>query len=120
LYFFNENLGFIDCETAFYRTTDGGATWQPVSSGGFTSFGIFHMYSATEGINVEAEFKFQGGVDPVFQGTSIYHTTNGGLTWKKGISSTSLYVAWASFPTRDFGIGSNYAEFLTVKRTGEP
>jgi len=115
LYFYNDNIGFIDGVTAIYKTTDGGINWNTVDFP-FSSFGVFHFYDETELFNIETVSAYEGGDFPTFKGSQSYQTYNGGETWDKSELSDSVYLGLTYFPQRDLGYGINFSEFYIIKR----
>jgi photosystem II stability/assembly factor-like uncharacterized protein len=115
IYFYNENIGFIDGVTDIYKTTDGGLNWNTVDFP-FSSFDVFHLYNEEEGFNVETVSVYDGGEFPTFKGSQSYQTTDGGETWGKSRLIDSVYLGLTYFPQRDLGYGINYSEFYTIKR----
>ncbi|WP_205503609.1 T9SS type A sorting domain-containing protein [Rufibacter psychrotolerans] len=75
----------------FVKTTDGGATWTVGQLAGLTNSdaGNIEAISATEAY---ATVKKHDDAN----GTGVYHTTNGGVTWTK--QATAQYANPASFP----------------------
>jgi photosystem II stability/assembly factor-like uncharacterized protein len=115
LYFCNEQVGFIDGVSAFYKTTDGGANWETVDFP-FIAFGVCHFYSETEGFNVLTVTAYEGGDFPAFKGSQGYETTDGGNTWSRSGLNHSIYLGLTCFPEKDRGYGINGSEFYVIKR----
>ena len=115
LYFYNENIGFIDGVTNIYKTTDGGINWTIVDFP-FSSFNVFHLYNETEGFNIESVSAYEGGDFPTFKGSQSYQTYDGGETWDKSKLTDSIYLGLIYFPQRDLGYGINFSEFYIIKR----
>jgi hypothetical protein len=115
LYFLNENLGFIDGVTSFFKTIDGGSSWIKAMFP-FRNFGTFHFYNENEGFNIDAVSTYQGGDFPVFLGSICYETKNGGISWTISELDKSLYLGLTCFPVRDLGFGFNLSEFCTIKK----
>lgn len=115
LYFYNETVGFMDGVTEIYKTTDGGLNWKIVNFP-FSSFGVLHFNSETEGFNIEAVSAYEGGEFPTFKGSQSYQTTNGGDSWTKSELNDSIYLGLTCFPENDLGYGINNSEFYTIKK----
>lgn len=115
IYFYNEDLGFIEGVTNIYKTTDGGENWKVVDFP-FTSFGVFHFFNEVEGFNVNIVTAYEGGDFPDFKGSIIYHTMNGGQSWTHSDLIDTLSLGLTNFPQRDLGYGINLSEFYTIKK----
>jgi photosystem II stability/assembly factor-like uncharacterized protein len=115
IYFFNENIGYIDGTAAVFKTTDGGVNWVKTNFP-FTSFDTFHFYNENEGFNVETVSAYEGGDWPVLKGSICYETSDGGETWSKSGLVKSLYLGLTYFPQRDLGYGFNLSEFCIIKK----
>lgn len=115
IYFYNENIGFLDGVTSIYKTTDGGSNWETTEFP-FLSFGVFHFYDSNEGFNIGTVSVYEGGDSPTFKGSKSYQTMNGGESWKDSELIKSLHLGLTYFPQRDLGYGINLSEFYTIKR----
>lgn len=115
VYFYNENIGFIDGGTNIYKTTDGGLNWE-VTGFPFSILDVFHFYNETEGFNVKIVSVYDGGDWPTFKGSINYQTSDGGVSWNKSALIDSLFLGFTYFPQRDLGYGMNGKEFYTMKR----
>lgn len=115
IYFYNENIGFIDGGTSVYKTTDGGVNWEAANFP-FSSLETFHFYDETEGFNFKIIFEYDGGDFPTFKGSIVYQTSNGGKSWNKSELLDSLNLGLTYFPQKDLGYGINGSEFYTIKR----
>lgn len=115
LYFYNETVGFMDGGTNIYKTTDGGLNWEIVNFP-FSSFGVFHFNSETEGFNIETVSVYEGGDFPTFKGSQSFQTTTGGDSWTKSRLNDSIYLGITCFPENDLGYGINHSEFYTIKK----
>jgi photosystem II stability/assembly factor-like uncharacterized protein len=104
LYFFDENIGFVDGITDIFKTTDGGSTWTKCNFP-FSSFGTLHFSNENEGFNILSVSAYEGGDFPVFKGSILYETKDGGLTWTKSELIPTLSLNLTDFPERDLGYG---------------
>jgi hypothetical protein len=82
IYFYNENIGYIDGITVVYKTIDGGSNWNKTNFP-FTNFDTFHYYNENEGFNIETVSVYEGGEFPTFKGSICFKTTDGGVNWSK-------------------------------------
>jgi photosystem II stability/assembly factor-like uncharacterized protein len=115
IYFYNEQIGFIDGITSVYKTTNGGLNWVKTNFP-FTDFGTIHFYNENEGFNIGTVSAYEGGEFPTFKGSISYKTADGGASWSKSEMLKSLYLGLTFFPQRDLGYGFNLSEFCTIKR----
>lgn len=115
IYFYNEQIGFINGVTSVYKTTNGGLNWTKTNFP-FTNFGTIHFYNENEGFNIEPVMAYEGGDFPAFKGSICYETKNGGETWSTSELQKSLYLGLTFFPQRDLGYGFNLSEFCTIKK----
>jgi len=115
MYFLNENEGYIDGVTSFFKTSDGGVKWTKVNLP-FSSFGTLHFYNENEGFNVVPVYAYQGGDFPAFLGSICYETSDGGESWTKSELDKSLYLGLTFFPVSDLGFGFNFSDFYTIKK----
>ncbi len=115
IYFYNENIGYIDGITAVYKTTNGGQNWVKTNFP-FNSFDTFHFYNENEGFNIATVSAYEGGEFSTFKGSICYKTTNGGESWSKSELLKSLYLGLIFFPQRNLGYGFNLSEFCTIKK----
>src|SRR5690606_29553710 len=91
IYFYNENIGYVDGVTHIYKTIDGGVNWEETNFP-FTHFGTLHFSSANEGFNIQTISVYDGGDFPTFKGSISYETLDGGITWTKSELMKSLYL----------------------------
>lgn len=115
IYFYNEDLGYIDGVTAVYKTTNGGINWIKTNFP-FTNFDTFHFFDENEGFNIETVAVYDGGEFPTFKGSICYHTTNGGESWSKSDLIKALYLGLTYFPKRGLGYGFNLSEFCRINK----
>lgn len=115
IYFFNEDIGYIDGITAIYKTTDGGINWTKTNFP-FANFDTFHFYNENEGFDIETVSVYEGGEFPTFKGSICYQTNDGGNSWSKSELMKSLYLGLTYFPQRNLGYGFNLSEFCTIKK----
>ena len=115
IYFYNENIGYIDGITAVYKTIDGGSNWNKTNFP-FTNFDTFHFYNENEGFNIETVSVYEGGEFPTFKGSICFKTTDGGVNWSKSELMKALYLGLTYFPQRNLGYGFNLSEFCTIKK----
>lgn len=115
IYFYNENIGFIDGQSNIYKTTNGGLNWETADFP-FYSFEVFHFYNETEGFNIESVFDYEGGDFPTFKGSIGYQTFNGGKSWDKSELIDSIYLGMTYFPKRNLGYGINFSELYVIKK----
>ena len=115
IYFYNEQIGFIDGITSVYKTTNGGLNWIKTNFP-FTNFGTIHFYDQNEGFNIEPVMVYEGGDFPTFKGSICYETKNGGDSWSTSDLVKSLYLGLTFFPQRNLGYGFNLSEFCTIKK----
>ncbi|MCX6301713.1 MAG: YCF48-related protein [Bacteroidia bacterium] len=115
IYFYSENIGFIDGITAVYKTVDGGLNWIKTDFP-FTNFGTLHFYDENEGFNIENVAVYEGGDFPTFKGSICYETKDGGESWSKSDLIESLHMGLIFFPQRDLGYSINFSEFYTIKK----
>lgn len=102
MYFYNENVAFIDGITDIYKTNDGGLSWFKINTP-FHSIETFHFSDENEGFNIETVLAYEGGDWPVFKGSIFYKTADGGLTWTKSDLNPSLSLGLVNFPQRKLG-----------------
>ena len=115
MYFYNENIGYIDGITEIYKTIDGGQNWEIVDFP-FSNFGTFHFYNETEGFNVVDVWKYEGiGCYPTYKGCITYQTYDGGATWNESELVYSDYWGLIYFVQRDLGYGINISEFFKIE-----
>ena len=115
IYFYNENIGYIDGISHIYKTIDGGLNWEETNFP-FTYFGTFHFSSENEGFNIQTISVYDGGDFPTFKGSISYETLDGGITWTKSELMKSLYLGLTFFPRKDLGYGFNFSEFSIIKK----
>lgn len=115
IYFYNERIGFLDGVTHFYKTTNGGLSWQLMTAS-FKAMDLFHFYNENEGFNIESVFAYQGGDFPTFQGVASSQTENGGANWIKGDLTGSFYPGLSFFPRRNLGYLLGRSEFYTIRK----
>jgi photosystem II stability/assembly factor-like uncharacterized protein len=120
IYFYNENIGYIDGLSNMYKTVNGGLNWKIVNFP-FSTFETFHFYNETEGFNIIQVSEYEGtGIAPTYKGSITYQTYDGGLTWNNSELTYSYPVGWTYFVQRDLGYGIAPPEFFTIKRKEEP
>jgi len=102
LYFYNENIGYIDGVTEIFKTTDGGLSWIKTTFP-FDGFGTLHFSNENEGFHLEYVSAYEGGDWPVFKGSIYYRTKDGGITWTKSELIPSLSMNLTNFPQRELG-----------------
>jgi len=115
LYFYNETIGFIDGVSDIYKTTDGGLNWETTNFP-FSSFGVLHFNSETEGFNIETVSAYEGGDFPTFKGSQSYQTSNGGDSWTKSDLDKNIQLGLTFFPEKDLGYGINSSNFYSIKK----
>ena len=115
IYFYNENIGYVDGMTYIYKTIDGGLNWEETDFP-FNYFGVFHFSSEIEGFNIQPIAVYDGGDFPTFKGSISYETLDGGITWTKSELMKSLYLGMTFFPRKDLGYGFNFSEFSIIKK----
>jgi photosystem II stability/assembly factor-like uncharacterized protein len=113
IYFYNEQIGFIDGITSVFKTINGGSNWTKTNFP-FTRLGTFHFFNENEGFNIEPVFVYEGGDFPTFKGSICYETKNGGESWSISEPQKSLYLGLTFFPQRDLGYGFNLSEFCAI------
>jgi photosystem II stability/assembly factor-like uncharacterized protein len=112
IYFYNENIGLLDGNGKIYRTTDGGQTWQ-LGNYPFSSFGLLHFYSETEGFNLMMVAEQQGAWALDIKGSEFYLTKNGGNDWERSELFKKFYIGFSHFPRKDLGYGVSHSGFYT-------
>jgi photosystem II stability/assembly factor-like uncharacterized protein len=115
LYVVDENTVFIDGITAIYKTTNGGTNWEKLDFP-FSSFGMFHFYDKMEGFIIETISVYEGGEFPVFKGSLVHTTHDGGLTWKNSGLINSLRINLSYFPEKGLGYGTGMSDFYTIRK----
>jgi len=115
LYFYNESIGYIDCITSVYKTTNGGINWIKTNFP-FTNFGTIHFYNENGGFNIEPVMVYEGGDFPTFKGSLCYETKNGRDNWSTSDLVKSLFLGLTFFPQRNLGYGFNLSEFCTIRK----
>ena len=115
IYFYNENIGYINGATNIYKTVDGGLNWKIVDFP-FSLFHLFHFYNEKEGFDIEQISEYEGGDFPTYKGCIGYHTYDGGANWKKS-ELTYVNLGYIYFVQPDLGYGINGSEFFTIKRS---
>ena len=115
IYFYNENIGYVDGITHIYKTIDGGINWEQTNFP-FNYFGTFHFSSENEGFNIQPIAEYDDGDFPTFKGSISYETLDGGITWTKSEIIKTLYLGLTFFPRKDLGYGFNFSEFSIVKK----
>lgn len=108
IYFYNEQLGFVDDAVQVYRTGDGGATWQALNTDFDVLGTAIQMWDENAGVNIVSLLSQGGAI--------VYVTTDGGLTWKATAASDIFYVSASSFPETDVGYGTNLSDFFTIRK----
>lgn len=118
--FGSESVGYIGGEDSLLlKTTDGGATWQPVAHAGmgFSLVGtdIIHVNFLNDsvGFAVVGDFEF-----PTYLGT-MYKTSNGGLTWTHVQSGNiAVYSTYFFDEHNGYQVGSAFfAGRAVIKQT---
>jgi len=116
MYFYNENIGYIDGISNIYKTVDGGLNWETVDFP-FSFFNTFHFYNESEGFGIVHLFEYVGSSHyPTYKGSVGYQTYDGGMNWNKSELISSYYWELTHFVQRDLGYGINHLEFFTIKR----
>ena len=115
IYFYNEDIGYIDGISNIYKTVDGGLNWKTVNYP-FSSFEILHFYNEVEGFNIVSVSEYDGGCYPTYKGCLNYQTYDGGVTWNKPELTNSGHWGITYFVQKDLGYGLNSTEFYTIKR----
>lgn len=115
IYFYNENIGYVDGVTHIYKTIDGGVNWEETNFP-FSSLGTFHFSSENEGFNIQTVAVYDGGDFPTFKGSISYETMDGGITWTKSELMKSLYLGMTFFLRKDLGYGFNSSEFSIIRK----
>jgi photosystem II stability/assembly factor-like uncharacterized protein len=116
IYFYNENIGFIDGVKETFKTKDGGLSWTKIDFP-FDGFGTLHFSNENEGFNLEYISAYEGGGDwPVFKGSIFYETKDGGLTWTKSELIPSLSLNLSTFPQRELGFAFSGSTEYRIKK----
>ena len=102
IYFYNENVGFIDGITEIFKTSDGGLSWTKTNFP-FDGFGVLHFRNENEAFKIESVSAYEGGDFPVFKGSIFYETKDGGVTWTKSDLIPTLSLNLTNFPQRELG-----------------
>jgi photosystem II stability/assembly factor-like uncharacterized protein len=82
IHFFNQDTGVLACHKAFYRTEDGGETWQlrdtlPERQASGLYYGGIHDFTF---VNDTLGFAYGSGYIP---GLLIFKTEDGGISWQQ-------------------------------------
>lgn len=117
IYFYDENLGFIDGITDIFKTTDGGTTWTKINFP-FDGLAKLHFANENEGFKIESISAYEGGDFPVFKGSIFYETKDGGLTWTKSDLIPSFSLGLTNFPQRGLGFAFFGSTQYRIKKTG--
>lgn len=84
IYFVNERVGFANDYSnflaQFYKTTDGGISWQKV--GMLSDFSISDMYFFDEKEGILIALKLSPSPSPMDNGANVLRTTDGGQSWR--------------------------------------
>ena len=115
IYFYNENIGYIDDISHIYKTLNGGLNWEETNFP-FTDFGTFHFSSENEGFSIQTVWYHDGGCYATLKGSISYETLDGGITWTKSELMKSLYLVLTCFPRKDLGYGFNFSKFSIIKK----
>ena len=115
IYFYNQDIGFIDVVSGNYKTIDGGATWKIVNSSSFPSR-ILHFIDENEFINIESVFQYDGGDFPSFKGNQGHETFDGGETWTSSELLNCGSIGITHFPKRNLGYGINFSQFHIIRK----
>jgi hypothetical protein len=115
IYFYNENIGYVDCIYHIYKTIDGGLNWEETNFP-FTYFGTFHFSSENEGFNIQSVAEYEDLDFPTYKGSISYETLDGGTTWTKSEIIKTLYLGMTFFPRKDLGYGFNFSEFSIITK----
>jgi hypothetical protein len=115
LYFYNENIGFIDGVAEIFKTTDGGLSWTKTTFP-FDGFGTLHFRNESEGFNIETVSAYEGGDFPVFKGSIFFETKDGGASWTKSDLIPSLLMNLTNFPQKELGFAFSGSTQYRIKK----
>jgi hypothetical protein len=115
LYFYSENTGYVDGITEIFKTTNGGLSWTKANFP-FDGFGIMHFSNENEGFNIEHVSRYEGGDFPVFKGSIIHKTNDGGITWTSSELIPSLSMNLTNFPQRELGFAFFGSTLYRIKK----
>lgn len=101
LSFFNADFGYTTVNGTFYRTIDGGKSWQVVWQGDSDLIGFVNEREQF----VSRVYKVNNYGDVFVVEREIRHTTDGGQTWKTYPSSLRLSVPTIRFFSDKVGFG---------------
>ncbi len=80
--------GFAYCDGTSYETTDGGISWQEITTHTLDGASLKHFNSATEGFAFVPIYDIKSGGGESWQELNsfeVYQTSDGGLNWKKSV-----------------------------------
>ena len=119
--YIDEKIMIIRSGMNYYKTTDGGSNWNitdfPYTESSVSHYPLTHFYNEIEGFVIEGIYRYEGKGDyPVFKGSEIYYTEDGGETWTDMGHYTSINLNMISFLGKDLGFGMSSHEFYKIKR----
>ena len=77
-----------------YRTTDGGATWTAMNTGTRWTNTLIIDPANPQTLYASADCGFY--LEPLFEGSGIVKSTDGGLTWRQAMAGIGAPVVWSS------------------------
>jgi hypothetical protein len=115
IYFYNENIGYIDGVSHIYKTIDGGLNWEEANFRSHTlAHSIFHLKMRVLIFKSLQYMKVANSLP--LKGAYSFEDLDGGITWTKSELMKSLYLGLTFFPRNDLGYGFNFSEFSIIKK----
>jgi hypothetical protein len=115
MYFYNENIGFVDGISNIYKTTDGGLNWE-IADFPFESIQDLHFFNDTTGFNLDRVYSYEGGEYPDFKGSFFWSTIDGGLTWNDSPLIPNLSLVNVKFLNDIKGYACNSLYYYSLEK----
>lgn len=115
MYFYNENIGFVDGISNIYKTSDGGLNWE-IADFPFESIRDLHFFNDTIVFNIDRVYTYEGGEYPVFKGSFFWSTIDGGLTWNESALIPNLSLVNVKFLNDIKGYACNSLYYYSLEK----